>query len=1198
MLISIVLLAIFAVGAVSAADENITGPTEEVLSADPTEELEAAQGDFTELSSLVNGTSSGATLNLEKDYRNGGSVTNGIVISKAITIDGQGHTLDANNKSNIFRISTDMVTLKNINFINSYSKDYSAVYGNCTVINCSFTDCTTEKNGGALYNGIAYNSSFINCKAAYGKEYSASSSNNAPFCEGGAIYNGDTYNCYFDNCYAEFCYYYWVNDNIGYVYKNRAYGGAISNGNAYNCLFNTCYVSDKHSQHNEWYDSNQGGAIYSGNAYNSTFIYCISQTGCAISKGDAHNCYFENCYSNMGIIFNGNAYDSRFIDCDFGNKIIIQGNSINCTSNINTLICSDLTANYGEPIKTPITTAEGINGMPVTVKLYKNGKLTNTLSAITGSDAVIEAVPGNYIAELSCVGGDPLNVSLTLNKGSPKLALATDFSKSGETANVKVTMSKKASGYARITINGKTYRVQIKSGTVTAEVPDLADGIYDVTATYGGNAYHTAETITSTFKVGKSNQGITFEVERNAYDEILTANFAKDATGFARFIIGEDTYRVPIENGVAHLNVTCLKSGTYTVTLKYGGNYRYNAETVTKTLKITQQGGFTELSSLVSATPSGETLKLEKDYINNELTESIRISNAITIDGQGLTIDANEKSNIFYASNAQVILKNINFINSYSDYNAAVVGKCTIINCSFTNCYSGGYDYMSGAAIYGGDAYNCTFTDCKTWAGATIYYGNAYNCTFTNIEVGAIYYGDGHNCTFTDCNSVGYGTIFNGNAYDCTFTNILEGTIFSGDAHNCTFTNCYYYDYYSMLNGGAIAEGNAWDCLFVNCSAKSGGAIYNGNAYDSIFINCSSGDGSIISKGNYTNCTFLPVTLSCSNLTVNYGEGGKLKIRTLEGVNGLPINVKIYKDNKLINSFSTTTGSDLPIDAAPGNYIMTLTSEYANPLNVSVVVNKGSPKMALANDFAKSGETANVKISMSKKATGFVKITINGVTYRVQISSGVASVDVSNLADGAYTVKATYAGNSYHTAETMTATFHVGKFSQGMKITTENIKVGDTERIIANMAKDATGFVRFIIGNDTYKVAIENGIAYVDIKNLKAGTYSVTIKYGGNYKYLAETKAATFTVSKSSPELKVFKTTVDGKTVLTANIAADATGNVNFVVNGNTYKAKITNGVATLTLPDMAPGTYTLKSTYNGNYKYLAETKTRSITIK
>ena len=87
-------------------------------------------------------------------------------------------------------------------------------------------------------------------------------------------------------------------------------------------------------------------------------------------------------------------------------------------------------------------------------------------------------------------------------------------------------------------------------------------------------------------------------------------------------------------------------------------------------------------------------------------------------------------------------------------------------------------------------------------------------------------------------------------------------------------------------------------------------------------------------------------------------------------------------------------------------------------------------------------------------------------------------------------------------------------------------------------------------------------------------------------------------MTKISPELSVAKTTVDGKTVLTASIAEDARGNVKFEVDGIEYKAQIVKGVATLTLPDMAPGTYTLKSTYNGNSKYLPETKTRTITIK
>ncbi len=677
-------------------------------------------------------------------------------------------------------------------------------------------------------------------------------------------------------------------------------------------------------------------------------------------------------------------------------------------------------------------------------------------------------------------------------------------------------------------------------------------------------------------------------------------------------------------------------------------------------LEAAQPGTFSELSTLVSNTSSGETLYLEKDYVNSKSSGKVIISKKITIDGQGHTIDANNKSNIFSVSNNKVVLKNINFINSYTKNYSAVYGTCTIINCTFTDCLS----EKNGGAIYNATAYNSSFINCKAglktevypWIedddelypgnlelwyeeippycqGGAIFNGDAYNCYFDNCYAeffyiyeyefsmdihetirdsgsgGAISNGNAYNSIFTNCRSGRGGAIYNGDANNCSFIKCLVsnrayansygwvygGAIYNGDANNCSFINC------SAINGdgGAIYIGDANGCSFTDCYAKwYGGAIYQGNAYDSTFINCTSRDNNFIFLGNYTNCAIIPFTFSCSNLTVDYGEGAILPIRTVEDSNGVEINIKIYKGNKLINSFASTTGSDLPIDAAPGNYIISLTSEYADPLNVSLTVNKGSPKLALANDFAKSGETANVKVTMSKKANGFVKITINGKTYRVQISSGVASVDVPNLADGSYSVSVTYAGNTYHTAETITDTFHVGKFTQGMELVTKNIKVGETERLTANMAKDTTGFVRFIIGDETYKVKIENGVAYTDLDNLKAGTYSVTLKYAGNYKYNAESITKTFTVSKSSPGIKV--TAQDIKVgeiaVIKVSLASDAPGNVWITVNGESCKVKISNGMATLNLSDLKAGTYDVSVKYNGNYKYNAQTVSKTFT--
>lgn len=104
---------------------------------------------FEELQVLVDNTSEGETLMLDCDYAYlEGSIT-GILISKSIIIDGQGHTLDGRHLSRIFNITADNVTIKNVNFNNGNALGrYFGLY----------------LGGGAIYwngnNGNLFNSNF------------------------------------------------------------------------------------------------------------------------------------------------------------------------------------------------------------------------------------------------------------------------------------------------------------------------------------------------------------------------------------------------------------------------------------------------------------------------------------------------------------------------------------------------------------------------------------------------------------------------------------------------------------------------------------------------------------------------------------------------------------------------------------------------------------------------------------------------------------------------------------------------------------------------------------------------------------------------------------------------------------------------------------------------------------------------------
>ena len=173
--------------------------------------------------------------------------------------------------------------------------------------------------------------------------------------------------------------------------------------------------------------------------------------------------------------------------------------------------------------------------------------------------------------------------------------------------------------------------------------------------------------------------------------------------------------------------------------------------------------------------------------------------------------------------------------------------------------------YLSNNYIYNNDT-DSNFKNGIAISRNLIVYGNGVTLdgnnmarifNVDNLDLNVKFY----NIVFINGLSDFGGAICNGNAYNCTFTNntgynggvnTSGGGIYNGNAYNCTFihNNARYY-------GGAICNGNAYNCTFTNNNtAQLGGAIYNGTAYNCIFLNNSAYEGGAISEGNAYNCTF------------------------------------------------------------------------------------------------------------------------------------------------------------------------------------------------------------------------------------------------------------------------------------------------------------------------------------------------------
>ena len=82
-------------------------------------------------------------------------ISSPFIIKTKTVIDGQGHTIDAQHKTNIFVVKKDGgLTLKNVRLINGYAQKGGAIIstgGDVSIDNCKFVNNKAKEYGGALF---------------------------------------------------------------------------------------------------------------------------------------------------------------------------------------------------------------------------------------------------------------------------------------------------------------------------------------------------------------------------------------------------------------------------------------------------------------------------------------------------------------------------------------------------------------------------------------------------------------------------------------------------------------------------------------------------------------------------------------------------------------------------------------------------------------------------------------------------------------------------------------------------------------------------------------------------------------------------------------------------------------------------------------------------------------------------------------
>ena len=363
-------------------------------------------------------------------------------------------------------------------------------------------------------------------------------------------------------------------------------------------------------------------------------------------------------------------------------------------------------------------------------------------------------------------------------------------------------------------------------------------------------------------------------------------------------------------------------------------------------------------------------------------------------------------------------------------------------------------------------------------------------------------------------------------------------------------------------------------------------------------------------KDSFASASFsvnkLNPVLSINASSINCGED--VIINVSSSVSSIEVELVIRLDNSnyyrydsfYIYGQESRKISDLPA----GSYLVQFiapedTKNNRAQTTVRFTVSKLASSVAVDVKDIVVGEDAVIGVSVPDIVSGVVNVTVNGRSYNVAIVDGKGVLIISNLAAGNYNVNVNYAGDNKYLPSSNSANFTVSKVSSSVIVDVGDIVVGEDAVIGVSVPDIVSGVVNVTVNGRSYNVAIVDGKGVLIISNLAAGDYDVNVNYAGDNKYVASSNSTKFTISKlpSSVLVNVKDIVVGEDAVISIALPEDATGNVTVNVNGKNYTAVVKYGVASVTISNLANGTYNVSVFYNGNDIYMPMENSTNFTV-
>ena len=763
----------------------------------------------------------------------------------------------------------------------------------------------------------------------------------------------------------------------------------------------------------------------------------------------------------------------------------------------------------------------------------------------------------------------------------------------GNVTTITVNTTNGTTGNVFLFVNNKMYTINLINSTGQYNLTNLAGGNYTVFAFYNGDVLFDSSYNETTFTVYKYNTPINITVNDIYAGQIATIDvkFPEDINGKAYVYVNDNEYVYYNKTSIT-IYESDLPAGNITVRVYHDGNEKYYENNTVTYFNVTKKnmtiivqtadimvGENATISVIIPADAKGHvTLNVNGtqyyEYANGTVAKFIigglaRGSYNITAVYQEgplyNTANATSSFNVNYvrAYDFNVSASADNDLNVYVDISLpSDIDGDVYVNINGTNytaSMSKGKDIVTIPGLLGG-SYNGTVyivNDSKYLSSNRTFTVNLIRNTPT-ITV------DYNSTIYVDDDA------------------IIKVTTDSDATGNITITinNTNYTK--EIENGVATFNitGLSWNNYRFNVT-YSGDRKYSSGIKDYPL--------NVIRISNYY------AELYAADIYV--GDNATIVVKIEEDATG---NVTIIINGtthtfKVENGYGSVNVTGL----LSGNHIIDATYTGDNKYEPRHGVFEEFHVRKISDyEFTPSGETnqsnANITVSLPDDATGYVNITVNGITYPdIVVENGQANLTVQGLEPGReYPVKVDYGGNEKYEQISKNITLNSHKtLDYNFTVEGDTIYVGDVAylKIYLPEANTTDKVSIKLEDNDPIEVLVGNGTIIRPVSGLAEGKYFILVEYLGNEKFEASSKSTEIFVSKITQyKFDIVTNSPNVGENLTINITLpdDAKGNVTVRINEENYTANITNGTVYFEIPNLAYGKYDFTAYYVGDDKY------------